>query len=93
MNRKIYKSFIFVIGIVLMGCPNPVIESFKSINANLLALTVSDGFLFPAFSSEITAYTVAVSNCVSSITVTGIKADANASVSYNPLQPAILIIG
>lgn len=51
----------------------------KSNNANLSALTVSSGSLVPEFDPAITSYTVSVA--ITSVMVTGTKADANASVS------------
>jgi len=54
-----------------------------SANANLASLTVSSGTLTPAFSPSTTAYTVSVPNTVSTITITGVAEDANATVSGN----------
>jgi hypothetical protein len=50
-------------------------------NANLSALAVSAGTLAPTFNPATTAYTVTVPNATSSITLTAIKADTNATVS------------
>lgn len=61
-----------------------------STNADLSALTVSSGILTPAFTAATTAYTVSVFNSVTSITVTGTKADTNASIAYSPIQPSAL---
>lgn len=55
----------------------------QSSNANLSALAVSSGTLSPAFSGDVTAYTVTVANITAQITVTGTKADSNATVSAN----------
>ncbi len=56
------------------------ISSLFSTNANLSALTTTAGTLSPSFAAATTAYTVNVTNAVSSVTVTPTKADANASI-------------
>ncbi len=57
----------------------------QSSNANLSALTVSDGSndvpLTPAFASDTTGYTASVDNSVSSVTVTPTANDVNATVT------------
>ncbi len=53
----------------------------KSSNAALDNLIVSQGELSPAFSSEVTSYTLSVGNEVDSITVTGTVADETAELS------------
>ena len=53
----------------------------KSSNADLSALTVSSGTLVPQFNPSITSYTVSVVNGVESVSITGTKADVNASVT------------
>ncbi|ULQ60752.1 cadherin-like beta sandwich domain-containing protein [Brucepastera parasyntrophica] len=58
-----------------------------SSNAALSVLTVSEGTLTPDFDEAITAYTVSVPDTVSSITVTGTKADSTASLSSNSGAP------
>jgi uncharacterized repeat protein (TIGR02543 family) len=60
-----------------------VTRAALSTDADLSELTVSAGALSPAFSAETTAYSVAVENAISSITVTGIPADTDATVSGN----------
>jgi uncharacterized repeat protein (TIGR02543 family) len=60
-----------------------VTRAALSTNADLSELTVSAGALSPAFSAATTAYTVTVENAISSITVTGIPADTDATVSGN----------
>jgi hypothetical protein len=54
-----------------------------SSNANLSALSISDGTLSPSFASGTTAYTANVSNAITSITVTPTQADVNASITVN----------
>jgi tRNA threonylcarbamoyladenosine modification (KEOPS) complex Pcc1 subunit len=49
-------------------------------NALLSSLSLSNGTLSPSFNSSIVSYTSSVVNSVSSITVTPIKSDANASI-------------
>jgi sulfatase modifying factor 1 len=72
-----------VLAVALSGCGggNGGGGGTKSNNADLSALTVSSGTLVPQFDPAITGYTVSVANNVTSVTVTGTKADANASVS------------
>jgi VCBS repeat-containing protein len=52
-----------------------------STNANLSGIGLSSGSLSPAFDAATIAYTVSVDNSVTSVTVTGDKADANAGVT------------
>lgn len=52
-------------------------------NANLAALTLSEGALTPTFTSTNTSYTTVVSNATTSITVTPTVAQANATVTVN----------
>jgi len=54
-----------------------------SSNANLSALTLSQGTLSPAFASGTLSYTVSVTNTVTSLTVTPSTADAGATVKVN----------
>jgi gliding motility-associated-like protein len=54
-----------------------------SSNANLTNLQLSSGTLSPTFASATTAYTAAVSNAVSSITVTPTTSDSIATVTVN----------
>ena len=55
-------------------------------NADLSALTLSNGTLTPVFNSATTNYEASVSNETSSITVTSTAADSNASVMVNEVQ-------
>ncbi|MBK8039987.1 MAG: cadherin-like beta sandwich domain-containing protein [Verrucomicrobiaceae bacterium] len=52
-------------------------------NANLSALSLSTGTLSPSFSAATTAYSASVPYYVGSITVTPVKADANATITVN----------
>ena len=52
-------------------------------NANLANLTLSSGTLAPGFSENTLAYSVEVSNAVSSITVTPTRAGVNATIRVN----------
>ncbi|WP_240417189.1 cadherin-like beta sandwich domain-containing protein [Paenibacillus periandrae] len=54
-----------------------------STNANLSNLTLSQGSLSPPFAAGTISYTSAVANAVSSIEVTAILADSNATVKLN----------
>ncbi|MBX7210334.1 MAG: cadherin-like beta sandwich domain-containing protein [Verrucomicrobiaceae bacterium] len=67
-----------------------------STNADLSSLSLSSGTLSPVFASGTTSYTAGVPNPVSSITVTPVKADANATVTVNggsPFTPVSLALG
>jgi hypothetical protein len=55
----------------------------QSSNADLSNLVVNTGAMAPSFVSDITSYTVGVSNVTSSIIVTPTVADSNASVRVN----------
>ena len=57
-------------------------------NANLSGLAISGGSLTPAFASATLAYSNAVANAVSSITVTPTVADATATVKVNGVTVA-----
>ncbi len=81
MKQKIKGLIIAIAAIVLMGCPNPVIDVIKSTNADLATLTVDSGTLSPVFAAATTVYSVTVANTVTSLIVSGTKADANTSVS------------
>lgn len=70
-----------------------VTRSPAGTNANLASLTVSRGTLSPAFSSSHTAYAVSVANSVTSITVTGVAEDPNASVGGQSGQSVSLPVG
>lgn len=52
-------------------------------NNNLSALTVSPGSLSPAFRADRTSYSVNVDSTVSSVTVTAVPQDTNASMEIN----------
>ena len=97
MSRTAVTAFIVAaIVLVLSGCKNvlgPNGDNGASTNADLSALTVSSGTLSPSFSPGTTAYSVSVAHGVDSITVSGTAADGNASVSYQPAQPASLAVG
>ncbi|WP_198315817.1 MBG domain-containing protein [Chitinophaga tropicalis] len=56
------------------------IFKYASDNANLSALTLSSGTLSPVFDPAIIAYTASVNNTVSSITVTPVREEANATI-------------
>jgi hypothetical protein len=49
-------------------------------NANLSAISLSNGMLSPSFNSSTISYATSVANSISSITVTPTKSDANASM-------------
>ena len=49
-------------------------------NANLSALTISDGTLSPTFASDSTNYSASVPNSTANITVTPTKSDVNATI-------------
>jgi hypothetical protein len=70
-----------------------VSAAFVSTNASLYSLTVNTGPLSPNFSADGLTYTVAVPNNITSITVTAVKADANAVISYAPSQTVDLPAG
>jgi gliding motility-associated-like protein len=55
--------------------------NYISDNADLSSLTMSAGTLAPAFDAGTITYTASVSSAVSSITVTPVLADANASIA------------
>ncbi|MEZ7498527.1 fibrinogen-like YCDxxxxGGGW domain-containing protein [Flavobacterium sp. Arc3] len=54
--------------------------TFLSTNADLSALTLSNGTLSPSFATATIAYTASVINTTTSITVTPTKSDANATI-------------
>ena len=66
---------------LLLGCPDPVTEKLKSSNADLSALTVSEGNLTPAFAAYNTTYKVSVPYTTTNITVSCAAAESNAIVS------------
>lgn len=94
MKARFFSILIILLGASwFIGCSNPFSETPKSANANLSALSVSAGSLSPAFESSITAYSVNVANAITTFTVTGTKADINASLSTNNGIPQALSVG
>lgn len=61
--------------------PKPANEEGKSSNANLSALSISEGDLDPVFSADTTSYTVTLGKEATSLTVNASASDAKASVS------------
>lgn len=57
-------------------------------NANLSGLTLSDGVLAPPYNPGITAYSASVANRVTSVTVTAVTYDANATLQIAGLPAA-----
>ena len=92
MWRTELGFFVIAVGMLIIGCPNPTMDSAKSGNASLSGITLSSGTLSPVFAAGTTAYTASVANTVTSVTVTGVKADANDSVSA-PVTLSNLIVG
>ncbi len=60
-----------------------VSEAVIGTNATLTSLTVNNGTLTPVFDSTTTAYAVTVPNTTTSITVTGVASDPEATISAN----------
>jgi|GEM_PF-5957857 len=54
-----------------------------SANADLSALTISNGTLSPAFSAGITSYSIAVDNNISAINITPVVSDTSATLAIN----------
>jgi len=77
-----------IIGVTACKKDNDTKES----NTNLKSLVVSSDTLTPAFSPDITDYTVNVAHSVSVITITGEAQDANATVSGN-VTDALIDVG
>ena len=65
----------------------------RSGDANLKALSLSDGTLSPAFNAATTSYTASVGNAVRTVTVTATANDADASVTQSPANPVALAVG
>lgn len=80
MKRAIIGIIIILFGFTILGCPNPV-SDIKNSNADLKTLSIDHGILSPAFSPDITEYTVNVLNSVSSVTISGSKSDDKANMS------------
>jgi gliding motility-associated-like protein len=55
----------------------------KSVNADLLTLTLSNGTLVPSFNPQTTIYTTTVANAVESLSVTPTKSDSYANLKVN----------
>jgi len=68
---------------VTTGSYHLTVNSTKSNNAGLSGLIISIGTIKPTFSTATAAYTVAVGNTITSLTLTPITADAGASVKIN----------
>ncbi len=84
MKTKAFGLLLAVsVALIFMGCPNPATDTPKSTNADLSALTLNTGTLSPVFAAATMAYNVSVGNAVTSITITGTKADSNATISAN----------
>ena len=65
----------------------PEEETPKSTDNTLSSLSVDKGTLSPAFSSDVTDYTVDLTNSETEITISATANDSNASVSGTGLQP------
>jgi len=89
MKEKIFGWLLVVVALIFMGCTSSVSNPDKDnnpdedTNADLTALTVSSGIMSPVFARGTTAYSVIVPNAVTSITITGTKADSSATLSDN----------
>ena len=64
-----------------------------SSDANLGALSLSEGTLSPAFNAATISYTASVANTVSSVTVTATASHSSASVDQDPDNPVTLDVG
>jgi len=62
---------------------NIAVVDAESVNATLLALTLSSGTLSPAFASATTAYTATVSNATTSINLTPTASNISAVIKVN----------
>ena len=62
--------------------PAPVTPTLSS-NATLYAVSISGGTLIPAFTSDVTQYTISVDEKTTSISAFGMPSDQNAIVSEN----------
>jgi formylglycine-generating enzyme required for sulfatase activity len=72
---------------------NYLINVYRQANANLQSLSVSSGLLIPQFSPEIIEYNVYLPNNNEEITITGVLADENATITENNGLPIQLNIG
>lgn len=59
------------------------VASAKSTNAQLGSLSVKEGIVIPAFSADVTSYTVNVANSVTAVTVNAAAADNKAKVTVS----------
>ncbi|MDY6969889.1 MAG: cadherin-like beta sandwich domain-containing protein [Spirochaetota bacterium] len=102
-NPLIIKTVLFFLVVfsgVFINCSDSGGGEDANENANLSDLTISNGDLSPAFSKDITAYTVEVENDVTSTTVTP-TAEGNAIITINavlvesgmPSGPIALAVG
>ncbi|MCP2043814.1 Ig-like domain-containing protein [Pontibacter sp. HSC-36F09] len=85
-NVEVSSVTLFFSGLHTLNLDDLVVGNIGaplSSNANLSNLTLSQGSLSPAFQAGTTAYTASVANTVTSVSVTPVKADANATVSVN----------
>ncbi|MDZ7644916.1 MAG: cadherin-like beta sandwich domain-containing protein [Woeseiaceae bacterium] len=92
--RPAFKAFIFLLLMLLLnvglsGCVhdddngNEDAPPAASSDAELSALSVSEGALDPGFSSDVTDYAVTVGNAVTEITVTATASDAAATLTVD----------
>lgn len=82
MKQKILGLLmILLIAPVFTGCKNNTLPS--DLNANIVALMVSSGSLSPAFTADITEYTVNVPYGTTEITVTVVQKEDTAILSSN----------
>ena len=72
-------SFLLVV-LLIVSCTN-LADLRNANNANLENLSLSEGTLSPVFNATKTSYTVTVPYATTSLTVTGTKSDANATMT------------
>jgi hypothetical protein len=82
------RAISFVITEDMEIIANYVDDPLNNSNANLSALTLSQGSLMPAFSPGTTAYSVSVPQAISSIDIAVTLSDANASMTINGVSTA-----
>ena len=90
--KNIYGLFSILIMIILLGCENPVSETPKSNNANLVTVELSAGLINPVFSPSTTNYSISVPNNITEITITGI-AESSLAIVSGPLVKSGLLAG
>jgi formylglycine-generating enzyme required for sulfatase activity len=102
---KLFRSVgvcILSVSLVLIftGCPsgttNPSETDYAAanrVNSNLRTLTISSGTLTPAFSASVTAYSVDVSEFITTMTVTGTTETSLSTISANNGVAQSLAIG